>query len=69
MSRLNEGCPFSKNRNSGDMLPRADTKKSTPAKISERLRPNRKANIPLRAEPMMQPISALAQVNPCQASV
>ena len=44
-------------------------KNSKPAIISERLRPKLVAKKPDRAEPMIQPIRALAEVKPCQVSV
>ena len=44
-------------------------KNITPAKISERLRPQLEASTPESAEPMIQPIKALELVNPCQKSV
>ena len=47
----------------------ADRKKSNPATKSERLRPKRVAIIPEMALPIMQPISALDDVNPCQKPV
>ena len=51
------------------MLPKAEMKKSNPARMSERLRPSLVASIPEMALPMIHPMSALAQVNPCQPSV
>ena len=51
------------------MLPRAEMKKRIPARTSDRLRPSRDAKMPLTADPMMQPMRALAQVKPCIASV
>ena len=58
-----------KNRNSGSIEPRAEMKKSRPAMISDFLRPRLVARNPERAEPMIQPIRAEAEVKPCQPSV
>ena len=51
------------------MLPKAEMKKSTPARMSDFLRPKRVASTPERAEPMIHPIRADEHVKPCQASV
>ena len=53
------------NRNiSGSILPRADTKKNTPAITNVRFLPRLDARKPDIAEPMMHPIKALDEVNP-----
>ena len=54
---------------SGHMDPHAEMKNMIPARISVRLRPRPVASTPESAEPMMQPMSALELVNPCQKSV
>ena len=63
------GSPLAKTIVSGHIEPHAEMKNITPAKISERLRPQLEANIPEIAEPMIQPTKALELVNPCQKSV
>ncbi len=60
------GTPFSKNRNSGIMLPRAETKKRHPATTSVRLRPKLEARTPDNALPKIHPNSALDDVMPCR---
>jgi len=50
---------------SGRHEPTAETKKSTAAATSERLRPRREASRPDSAPPMTQPTSALDAVKPC----
>ena len=64
-----EGSPCEKNMNSGSIEPKAETKNRIPAITSVRLRPRLVARNPDRAEPMIHPINALAEVNPCQPSV
>ena len=55
--------------NSGSIDPRAEMKNSSPAMMSDFLRPRFVASSPEMAEPMIQPMSADAEVNPCQPSV
>ena len=68
-SSVKVGLPCGSTIVSGYIEPHADTKNITPANISERLRPQRVASTPEMAEPMMQPMSALELVKPCQKSV
>ena len=63
------GSPLASTIDSGNIEPHAEMKNITPAKISERLRPQLEANTPERAEPMIQPTRALELVKPCQKSV
>ena len=51
------------------MDPQAERKKQTPAKMSERLRPSLLAKRPESELPIIHPISALEEVNPCITSV
>jgi hypothetical protein len=50
------------------MLPRAEMKNMQPAKKRVFFLPHPDAITPETQLPMMQPIKALAQVKPCQAS-
>jgi hypothetical protein len=52
--------------NSGAAAPRAETRKSTAAMISPRLRPIRVLTQPPMRPPMMQPMSALETTKPQQ---
>ena len=63
------GSPLAKTIVSGHIEPHAEMKNITPAKMSERLRPQLEAKRPEIAEPMIQPTKALELVNPCQKSV
>ena len=63
------GWPYSKNMNSGSIDPSAEMKKRIPAMINDFLRPRFVARKPERAEPMIQPMRAEAEVKPCQPSV
>ena len=69
MSNENVGSPLAKNRNSGYIEPSAETKNSRPAMMSDFLRPRLVASRPEKAEPMMQPMRADAEVKPCHPSV
>ena len=69
MRSVRLGSPFGNTKDSGHIDPHAEMKNITPAKISERLRPQLEASTPESAEPMIQPIRALEEVNPCQKSV
>ncbi len=57
-------CPIGANGNSGAAAPSADTRNSTAAITSPRLRPIFVLTQPPEIPPIMQPISALDTTNP-----
>ena len=63
------GIPLAKNRNSGYIDPNAETKNSIPATNRDFFLPRPVESHPEMALPIMQPMRAAAQVNPCRASV